>query len=202
MRADSKGGKGCTVCGHPERETIDRAVIGGVPMRAVAKQWGVSYASLQRHTTNHPSSDLVFLEPAHNLSPVDPADRHAKILEHVASCWQAVEDAKRSRSLNQLAIQHREYRQAINDLHRWQVDADLLELKRNPPAPPEFSLAELPGWRDVTVRLYYAVNAHDNKFHPPGTEINAPNNPDRVMPAIEAALLSPSTPDSNPEETT
>ncbi len=164
-------------------------------MRTVAKQWRVSYASLQRHSVNHPTTSMVVLEPAHNLSPVDPADRLAKILEHVASCWQAVEDAKRSRSLNQLAIQHREYRQAINDLHRWQVDAELLELKRNPPAPPVFSLAKLPDWREMGVRVITAVQGHDNKCHPPGTEINAPNNPDRVMPAIVAALLSPSTAD-------
>jgi hypothetical protein len=39
----------CTICRHPEREAIDRALVRSEPYRHIAAQYGVSTTALQRH---------------------------------------------------------------------------------------------------------------------------------------------------------
>ena len=43
----------CTVCQHPDRDEIDARLIGGQPLRNIAKQFGVSATALYRHKTGH-----------------------------------------------------------------------------------------------------------------------------------------------------
>lgn len=43
----------CTVCDHPKRAAIDRALIGGESNRAIAGRFDLARASLQRHAANH-----------------------------------------------------------------------------------------------------------------------------------------------------
>jgi regulator of replication initiation timing len=43
----------CTVCEHPERREIDRALGGGEPGRGVARRFGLAEASVRRHRSNH-----------------------------------------------------------------------------------------------------------------------------------------------------
>jgi len=40
----------CTVCNHPSRPEIDRALIDGVPLRTLAATHGLSASALCRHT--------------------------------------------------------------------------------------------------------------------------------------------------------
>lgn len=40
----------CTVCHHPSRPDIDRALIAGVPLRTLAATHGLSASALWRHT--------------------------------------------------------------------------------------------------------------------------------------------------------
>lgn len=43
----------CTVCDHPDRKKIDKALVGpNASIRAIASQWNVSRAALQRHVNN------------------------------------------------------------------------------------------------------------------------------------------------------
>jgi hypothetical protein len=39
----------CTICTHPQREEIDRALASGQPFRTIAVRYGVSATSLKRH---------------------------------------------------------------------------------------------------------------------------------------------------------
>lgn len=43
----------CTVCDHPERTAVDRALVAGEAMRNVALRFAISFAALQRHKANH-----------------------------------------------------------------------------------------------------------------------------------------------------
>ena len=43
----------CSICQHPERDEIDARLIGGQPLRNVAKQFGVSVTALHRHKERH-----------------------------------------------------------------------------------------------------------------------------------------------------
>lgn len=43
----------CTICSHPNRDEIDRALVDGVSFRTIAHQWGVSADALKRHKKDH-----------------------------------------------------------------------------------------------------------------------------------------------------
>jgi|SRR5215216_734079 len=43
----------CSVCDHPERHSIDQALVGGAPYRSVAKRFGLSESAVYRHKTEH-----------------------------------------------------------------------------------------------------------------------------------------------------
>src|SRR5262245_35532821 len=43
----------CTICAHEAREQMERAAVGGMAVKHVAQQHGVSYAALRRHLSSH-----------------------------------------------------------------------------------------------------------------------------------------------------
>lgn len=43
----------CSVCSHPNRDQIDRAVVAGQPMRRIAAEHGISESGLRRHVRQH-----------------------------------------------------------------------------------------------------------------------------------------------------
>ena len=43
----------CTVCDHPGREAIDKALVSGAPLGTIARDKGVSRNALRRHRDNH-----------------------------------------------------------------------------------------------------------------------------------------------------
>ena len=43
----------CTICDHPHREAIDKALISGQPYRTLAKSWKVTPSALVRHSKTH-----------------------------------------------------------------------------------------------------------------------------------------------------
>ena len=43
----------CTICSHPQGETIDKLLLQGQSFRVVANQFGVTFSSLQRHFSTH-----------------------------------------------------------------------------------------------------------------------------------------------------
>ncbi len=45
--------RSCSVCDHPERTAVDRALVAGEAMRNVALRFAISFAALQRHKANH-----------------------------------------------------------------------------------------------------------------------------------------------------
>lgn len=50
----------CTVCQHPERQAIDRALVGeATPYRRIAEQFSVSGTALLRHKADHLLAEIV-----------------------------------------------------------------------------------------------------------------------------------------------
>jgi len=84
----------CSICLHPERAEIDKAIIKRVSNRAIASQYGMSTASVQRHKTAHIPKDLVIAKDAKDVAEAgnllseltDLKDRTERIL---AKCEQA-----------------------------------------------------------------------------------------------------------------
>ncbi len=49
----------CTICAHPERATIDTALVAGGTLRDIARQFGLSKDAVARHQADHLSTALV-----------------------------------------------------------------------------------------------------------------------------------------------
>jgi hypothetical protein len=51
-------GQGCTICGHPDRASIELGLANKVPIRVLGKRYGLSSDSVWRHGQRHMSAEL------------------------------------------------------------------------------------------------------------------------------------------------
>jgi hypothetical protein len=61
----------CTVCDHPEKHSIDEALVSGVPYRSVAKRFALSESSVYRHKTEHLPAHLLKAKEAEEVAQAD-----------------------------------------------------------------------------------------------------------------------------------
>ena len=63
--------RSCTVCEHPERVDIDRALAGDAANRSVASFYDVSEAAARRHKSNHLPAKLILAQAAVAVAQAD-----------------------------------------------------------------------------------------------------------------------------------
>lgn len=63
----------CTICTHPERLKIDKALVeGSVSIRAIASKWHVGREALRRHVDNgHIKAKIAKVQAAHEAVEAD-----------------------------------------------------------------------------------------------------------------------------------
>ncbi len=62
----------CSICTHPRREEIDKAIVAGVPFRKIAQDFGVSRSSVDRHQKNgHIPEELAKATKAKEVAQAD-----------------------------------------------------------------------------------------------------------------------------------
>jgi hypothetical protein len=93
--------RACTVCGHPERLAIERAVLAGAARAAVARAHGVSARAVGNHAARHLSRQLV------KATDVREATRADLLLDEVR------EAQARARRIADLAERASDYRTAL-----------------------------------------------------------------------------------------
>ena len=68
----------CTICHHPDRDTIDADLVVGTPYRHIATRTGTSTASLMRHRT-HITAEVV------HAAETCEHDRGSSLLEKICA---------------------------------------------------------------------------------------------------------------------
>jgi hypothetical protein len=63
--------RSCTVCEHPDREAIDRALVGDSSNLTVSSLFGVSESAVRRHKANHLPAKLVMAQAAEEVAQAD-----------------------------------------------------------------------------------------------------------------------------------
>jgi len=63
--------RSCTICEHPERKAIDRALVGETSNLSVSSLFDVSESAVRRHKANHLPAKLVMAEKAHEVAEAD-----------------------------------------------------------------------------------------------------------------------------------
>jgi len=61
----------CTICNHPSREAIEKALLAGDSFRNVAKRFETSTTALYRHKSDHLAASLVKAKDAADLARAD-----------------------------------------------------------------------------------------------------------------------------------
>jgi len=61
----------CTVCTHPERAAIDRALVAGEPYRGIARRFSASDDAVQRHRAEHVPVELTAAKRAEDATGAD-----------------------------------------------------------------------------------------------------------------------------------
>ena len=61
-------GRPCTVCNHPERQEIDKALVSGTVYRKLSETYGLAASSLCRHRKGHIPAQLAKVYEAAEVS--------------------------------------------------------------------------------------------------------------------------------------
>jgi hypothetical protein len=106
--------RSCTICEYPEREAIDRALVGDASNRSVASLFDGSEAAIRRHKANHLPAKLVMAQKAAEVVQAD------NLLEQVRDLQQS--------TLNILAgaEQAKQYRTALGAIREARGNLKLL----------------------------------------------------------------------------
>ena len=70
----------CSVCRHPDRETLDRELAGGLTLRDTADKYGLSKDSVGRHKRNHLSKALKAVQERREMAGAQKAVDRAEEL--------------------------------------------------------------------------------------------------------------------------
>jgi hypothetical protein len=91
--------RSCTVCEHPEREAIDRALVGDASNRSVASLYDVSEAAVRRHKGNHLPAKLVMAEKASEVAQAESLLAQVRDLQaRTLAILEAAEETRQHRT--------------------------------------------------------------------------------------------------------
>src|SRR5215212_9072023 len=89
----------CTICEHPQRGEIDRALVGGASNRSAASLYDVSEAAVRRHKANHLPAKLVMAQAAEEVAEADSLlDQVRDLQDKALGILAKVEEATRYQS--------------------------------------------------------------------------------------------------------
>lgn len=95
----------CTICTHPERQTIDESLVSRVPYRDIAKRHDVTLSALSRHMDGHVSPALAAIQAEKEQQGAETAfDMFVELRDEARSILDAAkEDGKPTIALNAIA---------------------------------------------------------------------------------------------------
>jgi len=145
----------CTVCQHPEREAIDRALIAGEPVRTVASRYvtvegrPLGRMAMQRHRDEHLPQTLVKAEAVKEATHADDLVEQLKQLKNKAV------------SLLLAAERSGDYRAALAGIREARATIELLlEVEERIDRRPVINLLISPEWLATRGTIIRALDAH------------------------------------------
>ena len=106
----------CTICAHKKRSAIEKAVLAGEGLRAIAGRWSVSRSSLMRHRDDHLAAAVVKANGAAEAAHGD--DLLAKLESIESEARGILKDAKKAKDLRAAVMAIRELTRLVDLLAR------------------------------------------------------------------------------------
>lgn len=111
-------GRTCTICNHPQRDDIDRAILAGQTERAIERQYRAGRSSIQRHK---PHVRVVIARTFHRRRERSITNQMRDLLDR---CVKHLEFAERGRKPNEMAVTSREVRETLKMLAQLSGELD------------------------------------------------------------------------------
>src|SRR5919112_1342791 len=141
--------RSCTVCEHPERVAIDRALVGDASNRSIASLHDVSEAAVRRHKANHLPARLVMAEKASEIAEADG------LLEQVRDLQ------ARTLAILEGAESTRQHRTALSAIREARSNLELLaKLLGELDERPVVNLNVSPEWLELRTVIVGALDLH------------------------------------------
>ena len=139
----------CTICTHPQRDEIDRALVEGIPKRRIAADFKVSESALRRHERNHLPKRLVQAHAAKEAARADDLLARARAYE-----------AKAVALLKQAEAEG-DYNTALRGIREARAGLELLARMRGElESQVRVNILELPEWQIVREVIYQALRPY------------------------------------------
>jgi hypothetical protein len=91
--------RSCTICEHPDRDSIDRQLVGDSSNLSVSSLFGVSESAVRRHKSNHLPAKLVMAQQAEEVAEADDLlDQVRNLHARTLAILEAAEATKQHRT--------------------------------------------------------------------------------------------------------
>ncbi len=141
--------RSCTICAHPERKAIDRALVESVAFPALVAEHRVSKDALSRHKANHLPAKLVLAEKAEEVAQAD------NLLDQVRDLQ------GRALAILDKAEATGELRTALSAIREARGNLELLaKLLGELSETPQINLTVSPEWLELRTTIITALDPH------------------------------------------
>jgi hypothetical protein len=142
--------RSCTVCNHPDREEIDRALVAGESSAELAGRYRtIGECALRRHKANHLPAKLVM---AHAAKEVAQAD---SLLDQVRDLQ------SRTLAILEAAEETRQHRTALSAIREARSNLELLaKLIGELDERPTVNVLVSPQWLELRAVIVAALEPH------------------------------------------
>lgn len=141
--------RACTVCSHPKRSEIDRALVGDVPIQHIAERYGLVDTSIRRHEKTHLPARLV--KAAEKADVTQALDVVAQLKAINGASLQILQKAKEAGN-GGLALR------AIDRIQRQiELQAKLLGELND---APTINVTLSPEWLEIRMVIFDALSEH------------------------------------------
>jgi hypothetical protein len=157
----------CTICTHPNRHGIDKAIVSGTTYREIADSYGLSISAVGRHRLVHlpanlakalsakAASQAAALERQKTAQEAERAGQALDVLQQLklinAACLEVLKNAREAKRDGTLL-------QAVDRIHRQiELQARLLgDLE----TAPQVNILLAPEWTEVRQLIFVALAPH------------------------------------------
>jgi hypothetical protein len=140
----------CSICIHPQRTEIEKALVAGEPLRDIAGRCPVSRSALHRHKQEHLPGHLLKAHEEESIGQAIDVVRQLKAIN--AACLEILQksraDGKHSISLG-----------AVDRIHR-QIELQAKLLGELQDGGPQVNILVAPEWREVRVTVLQALQPY------------------------------------------
>ena len=139
----------CTICIHPDRPTIDAALVAGEALRNIAQRTGTSATALFRHKADHLPAAVATAQAAEQVAAADDLLAQLQALRNKAMALLLKAEAAG------------DYRTALAGIREARACIEtLLEVEGELDRRPQFNITISAEWVEIRTLILSALQTH------------------------------------------